>query len=328
MLIPDEPEFAGSAEHVVVLDQQPDDDKHRAHDLPLSDWVVCQFVQAESAPPDLCTTFWIDETQNDDGGNGGSAPDDQPDVHGLEHVPVQWFLCCGHVVLRACHDRDVVDSRNNEDNEGRHLEFESDDTEPEDQLEEDRGADTIHDVGFDSSVDLSGEHDGSDDSSQPRLEKRDVGSALGCLCRPCDSDSDGGEFECGCVVDSVSCHSNQVAVLHQGLHNLELVLRVHSCKSVDRSAELREVWSVEEGLGVRIDLPNVLPADVDAHPEHLRRLNSDGLLVACNHLHLDTQCLCEFDGLLCVISGRVEERDVPDELAHSDIVNILRIHRR
>lgn len=161
--------------------------------------------------------------------------------------------------------------------------------------------------------DNTGLADGVNNGRKSGLGENDIGGTTGSVGGSLDGDSDVGAGKGGGIVGSISSHGDEVTEGLEALDNLVLVLGEDTGESIRVHDHLVESAVLAVG-GESSSLHNLSGVHVVSQAETTSGLLGNGELVTGNHLDANTESLSVVDGLLGVITGRVEDGEESDEL--------------
>lgn len=221
-----------------------------------------------------------------------------------------------------CHDSTVVEQSNDQDHEGREVEF------PDEGHKRETDDNTDGDgTSVDGVVPHTLENDtrtvnGVDDGRKTRLGQDNVGSTTSGIGSTFDGNTDVGSGESGSIVGTVTSHGAQVTETLNTLDNLELVLGENTSKSVGVHDHLIEVSVLAAGDGTVLE--NLGGVHVVTETETSTSFLGDSELITSDHLDLDTEGHGIVDGLLGVGTGRVENGQETNKLETVTLRILLR----
>lgn len=152
-----------------------------------------------------------------------------------------------------------------------------------------------------------------DDGRKSGLGENDIGGSTSSVSGSLDGDSDVGTRQGGGIVGSISSHGDEVTEGLETLDDLVLVLGEDSSESIGVHDHLIEVGVLGSGLETS-SLHNLGGVHVISETETATGLLGDSELISSHHLDADTESLSVVDGLLGVVTGRVEDGEESDEL--------------
>ena len=151
-----------------------------------------------------------------------------------------------------------------------------------------------------------------DDGGKTGLGQHNVGSATSSVSGTLNGDTDVGTGERGCVVSTVTSHGAEMAETLETLDNLVLVLREDTSETVRIEDHLVEGRMLATGGGAVLETLGGVHVVTEA--ETTSSLLRDSELITGNHLDLDAEHERVVDGLLGILTGRVEDGEQTDKL--------------
>jgi len=217
-----------------------------------------------------------------------------------------------HTIDGEGHDGTIVEKSDDKDHEGREVELvgEGEDGEADDDTDGDGAG--VDGVVAHPLEDDTGLADGVDDGRETRLSQHNIGGTargIGCTL---DRNTDVGTGESRGVVGTVTSHGAEMTETLEALDDLVLVFGEDSSETIGVHDHLVEVGVLAAGGGTI--LQDTGRVHVVTHTKTTASLLSDSELVTSDHLDLDTESLSLVDGLLGVITGRIEDGEKTNKL--------------
>ena len=151
-----------------------------------------------------------------------------------------------------------------------------------------------------------------DDGGETELSQDDIGSTTSSVGSTLDRDTNVGMGQGGGIVGTATNHGAKVTKTLEALDDLVLVLGEDTNKTIDVQNHLVE-GAVLAARGGSI-LQNLGGVHVVAQTETTSSFLRNGELITGDHLDLDTESHGIVDGLLGILSGRIEDRKETDKL--------------
>lgn len=230
----------------------------------------------------------------------------------LSQVPTIRSARWEHTIDGQGHDGTIVEKGDDKNHEGREFELVGEDKDGEANDDTDGDGASVDGVVPHTLEDDTGSSDGVDDGGETGLSQDDIGGTTGSVSCTLDGDTDVGTGQSWGVVGTITSHGAQMSKTLQPLDNLVLVLGEDSSETVGVHDHLVE-GAVLAARGGAI-LEHTSGVHVVTETETTTSLFGDSELITSDHLDLDTEVHSIVDGLLGILTGRVEDGEQTDEL--------------
>ena len=253
-----------------------------------------------------------DDNDKDDGGQGEVQAVSDGESEDLSEIPAIWSHGRQYTVDRESHDGTIVEEGNNQNHEGREVEFvcEGEDGETDDDTDGDSaGVDRIVPHALENDA---GTTNGVNDGGETRFGQDDVGSTTSSISGTLDGDADIGAGQSGGIVGTITGHGTKVTETLKTLDDIVLVFGEHAGETISVENHLVEGGVLAAGGGSVFQ--NFGRIHVVAQAEAASSFLGNRELITSDHLDFHAESLSIVDGLFGILAGRVEYWKETDQL--------------